>query len=96
MKIGLAQVNPIVGNFNYNYRRIRDYAEKALSRSCDLVVFSEMVVSGYPPHDLLEKNDFVNANLDCLNRMLHDIRGIGVICGIVDHNPAVEGKRLRG
>lgn len=95
MKIALAQINPIVGDFDYNYQRIREYAEKAVARSCDLVVFSEMVVSGYPPHDLLEKNDFVDANLDCLNRMLKDIRGIGVVCGLVDYNPAADGKRLR-
>ena len=91
MKIALAQINPIVGDFSYNYKRIRRCADQAIARSCDLVVFSEMVVSGYPPHDLLEKNDFVEANLNCLDRMLNDISGIGVVCGIVDVNPARRG-----
>lgn len=95
MKIALAQVNPIVGDFTYNTQRIGQCVEQAKSRSCDLVVFSEMVLSGYPPHDLLEKDDFVEANINCLNRMLSDFRGIGVICGIVDFNPAEDGKRLR-
>ncbi len=94
MKIALAQINPIVGDFSYNYKRIRRCADQAIARSCDLVVFSEMVVCGYPPHDLLEKNDFVEANLNCLDRMISDIRDIGVVCGIVDVNPAQEGKRL--
>ena len=62
--------------------------------SCDLVVFSELVISGYPPRDLLEKNDFINANLDCLDRLLASIRGIGVICGFVDRNPTDKGKPL--
>jgi NAD+ synthetase len=95
MKIALAQVNPVVGDFAQNYQRILKYTERAIDRSCDLVVFSEMVLSGYPPRDLLEKKDFVDANLDCLNRLLHDIRGIGIICGLVDYNPSEEGKPLR-
>jgi NAD+ synthetase len=94
MKIALAQVNPVVGDFTYNYQRIRGCIDQAVARACDLVVFSEMVVSGYPPHDLLEKSEFVDANLDCLNRMLQETRGIGVICGMVDFNPAENGKRL--
>ena len=95
MKIALAQINPIVGDFTQNYQKIMKSTERAIGRSCDLIVFSEMVLSGYPPRDLLEKKDFVDANLDCLNRLLHSIRGIGVICGLVDYNPSEEGKPLR-
>ena len=95
MKIALAQINPIVGDFSYNYHKIIKSTERAIDQSCDLIVFSEMVLSGYPPRDLLEKKDFVDANLDCLNRLLHSIRGIGVICGLVDYNTSEEGKPLR-
>ena len=95
MKIALAQINPIVGDFTKNYHKIVESTERAIDQSCDLIVFSEMVLSGYPPRDLLEKKDFVDANLDCLNRLLHSIRGIGVICGLVDYNPSEEGKPLR-
>ncbi|MBW2642974.1 MAG: NAD+ synthase [Deltaproteobacteria bacterium] len=59
-----------------------------------MVIFSELVISGYPPRDLLEKNDFIDANLACLNKLLSSIRGIGVICGFVDKNSADEGKPL--
>lgn len=95
MKIALAQINPVVGDFTYNYRRIKGFIDQAVACACDLVVFSEMVVSGYPPHDLLEKSEFVVANLDCLNRLLQGTSGIGVICGMVDFNSAEDGKRLR-
>jgi NAD+ synthetase len=95
MKIALAQINPVVGDFDYNYARIKRAAEEAKAAACDLVIFSELVLTGYPPRDLLEKDDFVDASLACLNRMLDNIRGIGVICGCVDYNPAEEGRRLR-
>ena len=94
MKIAIAQINPIIGDFEYNSSRIRHYADKAKAHSCDLVVFSELVISGYPPRDLLEKKDFIEANLSCLSRLVDEIRGIGVICGFVDKNPVEEGKPL--
>jgi len=94
MKIAIAQINPIIGDFNYNFEKIKCFADKAIELNCDMVVFSELVISGYPPRDLLEKNDFVNANLACLNRLLSSIRGIGVICGFVDKNSDNKGKPL--
>ena len=94
MKIAIAQINPIIGDFSHNFDRIINFADKAKTLSCDLVVFSELVISGYPPRDLLEKNDFIEANLACLNRLLESIHGIGVICGFVDKNPDKEGKSL--
>jgi NAD+ synthetase len=94
MKIAIAQINPIIGDFNYNFEKIKCFAHKAIERNCDLVIFSELVISGYPPRDLLEKNDFIHANLACLNRLLSSIRGIGVICGFVDKNSDNKGKPL--
>ena len=94
MKIGIAQINPRIGDFKANTEKIVEKAAAARDRGCDLVVFSELVVSGYPPRDLLEKDDFVQANLDAFNYLVDAIRGIGVICGYVDRNPEVEGKAL--
>ncbi|MFO7554250.1 MAG: NAD+ synthase [Desulfobacterales bacterium] len=94
MKIAIAQINPIIGDFKHNFDKIMHFADQAVARRCDLVVFSELVITGYPPRDLLERKDFVDANIDCLNRLITDIRGIGVICGFVDNNPAGEGNPL--
>jgi len=94
MKIAIAQINPVIGDFNYNFGKIKCFADKAIELKCDMVVFSELAISGYPPRDLLEKKDFVDANLVCLNRLLSSIRGIGVICGFVDKNSADKGKPL--
>ena len=94
MKIAIAQINPVIGDFKHNSGKIKYYADKARALSCDLVVFSELTVSGYPPRDLLEKDDFVDANIECLNGLVSSISGIGVICGFVDKNPDDEGNRL--
>jgi NAD+ synthetase len=94
MKIAIAQINPVIGDFKHNFSRIKYYADKAKALSCDLVVFSELTVSGYPPRDLLEKDDFVDTNVKYLNDLVSSISGIGVICGFVDKNPDDEGNRL--
>lgn len=94
MKIALAQINPVVGDFAYNCQRIRDAARNAMEKGCELVVFSELAICGYPPRDLLEKKGFVKANLDALNDLVTTIEGIGVLVGYVDKNSQPGGKPL--
>ena len=94
MKIAIAQINPIIGDFKHNFEKIKHFADQAAKHQCDLVVFSELVITGYPPRDLLERRAFVDANLACLERLMTSIRGIGVICGFVDKNPAGKGNPL--
>ncbi len=94
MKIAIAQINPVIGDFNHNFDKIKYYAEEAIALSCDLVIFSELTVSGYPPRDLLEKEDFVDTNIAYLSNLVSSINGIGVICGFVDKNPDDEGNWL--
>ena len=59
MKIALAQINPTVGDFHGNSRKIIQFAQEAAAARADLVMFSELAVCGYPPADLLEKPSFV-------------------------------------
>ena len=94
MKIALAQINPVIGDFNANTETIKRSARSALDRQCDLVVFSELVLSGYPPRDLLEKADFIDANQAALDALVQEISGIGVICGMVSRNTGESGKPL--
>jgi len=94
MKIALAQINPTIGDFTLNTEKIMAASEKAIGLSCDLIVFSELVISGYPPRDLLEKKGFVEANLMNLQNLVKSIKGIGVICGFVDKNPVKGGNPL--
>lgn len=94
MKIALVQLNTTIGDFAKNTEGVRSYAEKAKEAGCDLVVFPEMVITGYPPRDLLEKKDFVQANLKHLHRLVDSVRGIGVVLGYVDENPRAQGNPL--
>lgn len=94
MKIALAQINPTIGAFEQNIERMALFIERAKSLSCNLIIFSELVVSGYPPRDLLEKSDFITANLNHFYRLVESVRGIGVICGFVDKNPKQQGRLL--
>ena len=94
MKIALAQIDPTIGDFEQNTEKMMGFIEKAKGQSCDLVVFSELVICGYPPRDLLERRDFVTENLRHLRRLVDSVTGIGVICGFVDENLHEEGNLL--
>ena len=59
MKIALGQINPTVGDFAGNTRKILEGAKRAAELGAQLVVFPELAVCGYPPADLLEKADFL-------------------------------------
>jgi len=58
LTIGLAQINPTVGNLPGNVAGITEAAEEAARAGADLVVFGELAVSGYPPEDLVLKPAF--------------------------------------
>ena len=66
MKIALAQINPTVGDFVGNTRKILEFAQRAQSLGVDLVMFPELAVCGYWPADLLEKKSFVQQAGDAL------------------------------
>lgn len=53
--IAIAQINPTVGDIDGNLQLVRDTRAKAAAANADLVLFSELVISGYPPEDLVLK-----------------------------------------
>ena len=59
MKVALAQLNYIIGDFEGNAEKMVQNIEKAKREGADLIVFSELSVTGYYPHDLLEKKEFM-------------------------------------
>lgn len=94
MKIALAQTNPIVGAFDYNLKKVQKSIENGKKLGCDLIVFPEFTLIGYPPKDLLEKEDFINNNLKSLDRFIKETSGIAVICGFIEKNPNHPAKPL--
>jgi len=94
MKIALIQVNPHIGSFSYNCGKIVQAAAKARESGCELIIFPELAVSGYPPQDLLERHSFIEEHELALNRLIKKITGIGVVLGAITRNEAATGKPL--
>ena len=94
MKIAICQINPIIGDFEYNTSLIRKSCDQAKEAGCSLAIFPELSLLGYPPMDLLEKPAFIDENLNYLNRLASQIKGIQILCGYVDKNPKKKGKYL--
>ena len=84
LRIGLAQINPTVGDLSGNVQKIMDYIGRARELGVDLVAFPELAITGYPPEDLLLKPDFIRANLDCLQQIAESTRSITAVVGFVD------------
>ena len=82
MKIALCQINPTVGNFNAIHESITQYYKKAIDRGAGLVVFPEMVTTGYPPQDLLWENGFINKNSKLVESIAKD-SSVPIIFGFV-------------
>lgn len=73
MRIGLAQLNPVVGDLGGNCALVRQAAERARRERADLVVASELVVSGYPPKDLLLREGFAAACDRAINQLAQEL-----------------------
>jgi NAD+ synthase (glutamine-hydrolysing) len=84
MKLAIAQINPIIGDIEANGQKILTQIEKAHRSGADLVVFSELVIPGYPPHDLLERPGFLTRCLAVQNRIMEQMpQNIHAIVGNV-------------
>jgi NAD+ synthase (glutamine-hydrolysing) len=95
MRIALAQLNFTVGAFDANLRRIEAAVARARSAEADLVVFSEMAATGYPPRDLLYHASFVERNLALRDRVAtFSDDDLGIVLGCVEPNPALDAKPL--
>ena len=60
MRVGIAQLNPVVGDLDGNFCLAVDAYEQLTGQGADFVVFPELVLCGYPPRDLLFKNQFLS------------------------------------
>ncbi|MBI4610137.1 MAG: NAD+ synthase [Candidatus Rokubacteria bacterium] len=84
LRVGLAQVNPTVGDLEGNVRKVLEWMDRARALGCDLVAFPELVLTGYPPEDLLFKPAFIAANLKALDAVGQASRGLTAVVGFVD------------
>lgn len=68
-RVALAQLNPLVGDIDGNVALIVDAWRHAADHRADLVVFPELVVTGYPQEDLLLRDELLAANADAIDRL---------------------------
>lgn len=93
MKIGLAQINTIVGDLEGNRSKILSSYRELVEAGAELIVFPELVVTGYPPRDLLFKSKFVDNNLKSIEAIAAKVGTIPALIGFVEKNPAERGRR---
>ena len=84
LRIGLAQLNPTVGDLVGNRALIADAYRRASDAGCDLVAFPELSVTGYPPEDLVLKPGFVRDNRAVVDELAALTNRCVAIIGFVD------------
>jgi len=89
LNVAICQINPVLGSFENNLKKIATNYEEAVKKGADLVVFPEMSITGYPPQDLLSSNKFVDQNIHCLENLSKMVT-VPCIFGFVD---SVDGNK---
>lgn len=94
MKIALGQINPTVGDFTGNSKKIIEFARAAHQAGAQMAVFSELAVCGYPPRDLLEKPAFVARSQRAVQEIAAAVPDITVVTGFVSPAAVETGKSV--
>ena len=94
MRIALAQLNYTIGDFEANVKKIKEAIDKAITLETNLILFSELCISGYPPGDFLEFDDFIQKCKNAALEIAASCKGIVAIVGCPVVNPRIEGKNL--
>ncbi len=81
VKIALAQLNPTVGDLEGNRKLAEQAADRAAAAGAELVVLPELVLTGYPPQDLLERDGFVRDQLRELETLTRASKKIAMSLG---------------
>jgi NAD+ synthase (glutamine-hydrolysing) len=94
MKIAIAQLNYLIGDFEGNVQKMLSYAQTAKENGADIVVFGELAICGYPPRDFLEFNDFIRRVEESIVVLTAAAQGIAIVVGAPSVNLIPEGKDL--
>src|SRR3990167_380735 len=86
MKLAIAQINPTVGDFHENKKKIESNIATAKARGAELILFSEQAIGGYPAKDLVEKAQFVKINRVILDSITPLSKDITIVIGLVTPN----------
>src|SRR5260370_28204043 len=89
LRVASCQLNPIVGDVDGKVDAVREALAQAEQAGCDLAVFTELVVTGYPPEDLLLKPGFVAAGRAAMEKVAARSGRCTAIVGFVDSEDGV-------
>lgn len=94
MNVGIAQINPTVGDLATNRRLIQTAWQRLAQRGADLVIFPELAICGYPPRDLLFKSRFVADCRESLEILARSIDAVPAVIGFPEANGVHRGRRF--
>ena len=80
----MGQLNATVGDIAGNVNAMRDFIDRAREHDCDVLVFPEMAVCGYPPEDLLHKKHFLKDCSSALEKLAADCPDKTIIVGFAE------------
>ena len=90
----LAQLNPIVGDIEYNYNKALEYLLRAKSLNISLICYPELFMTGYPPMDIIERYPLiVEENLKYLEKFASQCQNISALMGFCEFNNEKRGKK---
>ena len=89
LRIAVAQINTTVGDLGGNTKKIIEYIKKASKFKTDIVIFPELAITGYPPEDLLLREDFVSENKEYLKKIAKETKRLTAIVGFADKKDAI-------
>lgn len=95
MKLAIAQINPTVGDFHENKKKIEANIALAKARGAEIILFSEQVIGGYPAKDLVEKAQFIKVNKSILDAITPSSKDITIVVGLVTPNPNGAGHAVQ-
>jgi NAD+ synthase (glutamine-hydrolysing) len=81
LKLAIAQLNPCVGDFAQNLEKIQQAIQQAKDEKADVILFPEMIVTGYPPEDLLFRPAFLAQVQQTLTQIQVATENITVVVG---------------
>ncbi len=95
MKIGLLQLNPTIGDFTANREKLVSAYAEAVARGAEFILAPELFLCGYPPRDLLLRDDFIEANLAALEETAKQTGNVPLCVGFVEKNSERPGRALK-
>jgi NAD+ synthase (glutamine-hydrolysing) len=95
LKIGLLQLNSTVGDFAANRQKLLAGYEKAVALGAEFVLAPELFLCGYPPRDLLLRDDFVAANLATTEEAARAVGAVPLCVGHVERSSERPGRALK-